>query len=158
MKLAVFLVPLLLFASVATVFAVARLRAQRRQRTLARLLDGADEVERLLYRTRRRMSDVGGVLGRVPEDIGASARASLDSEGAIQDALRDVLQHRLWIDRHGADASQDELDAACAAMDRARERIDGELRRLEGAAAALAEATDAVMEAAAREPDALRRH
>ncbi len=134
-----------------------RRRAQRRQNALGRLLDGADAMERLLHRTRDRMNAMRGVVERVPDDVGAVARASLDSDQPIQDALRDVLQHRLWIQRHGGHASQRELDEACAALDRARERITAELDRLERAGAELTEATDAALEAARREPPELRR-
>ncbi|MFC4727055.1 hypothetical protein [Coralloluteibacterium thermophilus] len=148
---------LLLLALGVAILEWRRRRVRRRARTLTRLLDGADAVERLLYRTRERMGAMHGVLGRVPDDIGAAARASLDSEQAVQDALRDVLQHRLWIDRHGSEATQAELDTACDAMERARSRIGDELARLDRAAAALTRATDEALEAAAREPAALRR-
>lgn len=135
-----------------------RQRALRRQRALGRLLDGADAMENLLHRTRERMDAMRNVVDRVPDEVGAVARASLDSEQRIQDALRDVLEHRLWIQRHGPHASPRELDAACAAMDRARERITAELDRLERAGAELTQATDAAIEAARREPPELRRH
>ncbi len=150
-----------LLLAVLTLAAIAvlwqRLRAQHRQRSLARLLDGADEMERLLHRTRERMEAMHTVIGRVPEDMAAIARASLDSERQVQDGLRDVLEHRLWIRSHADSARQSELDAACAALDRARERIAQELDRLDRAGADLAQATDAAHEAAAREPAALRR-
>lgn len=149
------LLAVLVLAAVAVLWQ--RLRALRRQRSLARLLDGADEMERLLHRTRERMEAMHAVIGRVPEDMAAIARASLDSERLVQDGLRDVLEHRLWIRSHSGSARQSELDAACAALDRARLRIAQELDRLDRAGADLAQATAAAHEAAAREPAALRR-
>src|SRR5690606_27836137 len=77
----------------------------RRERALARLLDSADALEALLKQTRERMGALQKVVGRVPEDIAAVARASLDTETQVQQGLRDVLEHRLWIARHGETAS-----------------------------------------------------
>ncbi len=132
-------------------------RAASRQRALIRLLEGADEMERLLHRTRERMSAMQAVVGRVPADIGAVARASLDADQRVQQALRDLLEHRLWISRHGATASLQELKQAEAALQRARATIASQLERLESAGAELDDATQAVIEQAAREPASLRR-
>lgn len=136
---------------------VGHVRASRRQRTLVRLLDAADAMEGLLHRTRERMQAMQSVVARVPTDVGAVARASLESDLQVQQGLKDVLKHRLWIQRHAQTASQQDLDAACEAMERARDRIATELGRLEHAGAELTEATDAALEAARREPPQLRR-
>lgn len=153
------IIVLLVTAAIAAVVVFRRhRRTVRRQRSLGRLLDGADEMERLLHRTRERMQAMRAVVaGRVPADIGAQAQASLQSGPQVQDALRDVLQHRLWIQRYGDHASQAELDAACQALDRARARIAEELEQLERTGAELRDVTAAVVESAAREPAALRR-
>lgn len=132
-------------------------RSRRRERSLVRLLDLADAVQALLDRSQERMQAMQAVVGRVPSDIAAVARASLDSTQAIRDAKRDVLQHRLWIQKHGETATQAELDAACAALDRAHAKLSGQLDELERAGAELAQATEASAEAARREPSTLRR-
>lgn len=132
-------------------------RSRRRDRSLRRLLDLADEMQALLDRSQDRMQALQSVVGRVPADIAAVARASLDGTGPIRDAKRDVLQHRLWIQQHGATAHQRELDAACGALDRARTRLASQLDELERAGAELAQATEASAEAARREPPTLRR-
>ena len=129
----------------------------RRRMALVRLLDLADAVEALLDRSQERMAALRGLVDRVPPDIGAVAQASLESGLPIREAKRDVLQHRLWIQKHGASASLAELDDACAALERVHSRLSGRLRDLEGAGADLAAATDAATEAARREPAALRR-
>lgn len=128
-----------------------------RQGALTHLLTGADEMERLLGLTRERMRAMEGVVQRVPADIAAEARASLRPDRQVDEALKELLQHRLWIQRHGASASQKELDEACIAMDQARDRISTELARLERAGAELDEATEAALAAARREPPTLRR-
>ena len=133
------------------------LRARRRERSLVRLLDLADAMQALLDRSQERMAAMQAVVGRVPADIAAVARASLDSTQPILDAKRDVLQHRLWIQKHGQTARQSELDAACAALDRAHSRLETQLDALERAGAELVEVTEASTEAARREPAALRR-
>lgn len=132
-------------------------RARRRELSLVRLLDLADAMQALLDRSQERMAAMQAVVGRVPADIAAVAHASLDGTQPILEAKRDVLQHRLWIQKHGQTARQSELDAACAALERARSRLAGQLDELERAGAELAEATEASAEAARREPPALRR-
>lgn len=133
------------------------LRSRRRDRTLVRLLDLADEMQALLDRSQKRMQAMQAVVGRVPADIAAVAHASLDRTLPILEAKRDILQHRLWIQKHSASASQAELDTACAALDRARGKLSLQLEELERAGAELAEATEASAEAARREPPTLRR-
>ncbi len=129
----------------------------RRQLALNRLLDLADEVENLLNLSQKRMAAMQSLLQRVPQDIGAVAQASLDKDLPILEAKRDVLQHRLWIQKHGDSASQVELDAACEALDRARVRIGSQVSELERAGADLADATEGTDVAALREPPTLRR-
>ncbi len=154
------LIPSLLALAVVALAAVlfwnAR-RGRRRGRALLRLLDLADEVEALLDRSQARMQSLQAVVGRVPSDIGAVAQASLDGPLPVREAKRDLLQHRLWIKRHGDAASQAELDAAGDALDRVRLRLAGQLAELERAGDELAEATAASAAAAEREPPALRR-
>lgn len=132
-------------------------RSRRRERTLVRLLDLADEVQGLLDRSQERMQAMQTVVGRVPSDIAAVAHASLDSTQSIRDAKRDVLQHRLWIQKHGQEARQAELGAACDALDRVRAKLSTQLDELERAGAELADATEASAQAARREPSTLRR-
>lgn len=131
---------------------------RRRQRTLTAIMDSADAMELLLHRTRERMRAVQHVVGRVPADIAAEARASLKQEEHLQAAFRDLLQHRLWLQQNAASATRQELHEAAAALQRARERIASELNRLEHAGAELESATSPAIKAAAREPAALRRH
>ena len=80
-------------------------RARRRERTLLRLLDLADAMQALLDRSQERMAAMKAVVGRVPADIAAVAQASLDGTQPILEAKRDVLQHRLWIQKHGETAT-----------------------------------------------------
>jgi hypothetical protein len=135
-----------------------RQRRRLRQQTLSRMLDLADEVERLLNRSQERMAALRPLVQRVPSDIAAEAQASLEGSLPIREAKRDVLQHRLWIQKHADSASQAELDEAKAALARVRERLGGQLLELENVGSDLAQATDAAAEAALREPPTLRRH
>lgn len=134
-----------------------RHRGLRRERSLTHLLDRADALEDLLKSTREKMADMRQVLNRVPADITAQAHASLDAQEQVQQGLRDVLEHRLWISRHGLTAPQRELDAACRAMDKAYANISDQLEKLESAGAELSNVTQAAIEQAAREPAALTR-
>jgi hypothetical protein len=137
--------------------ALAQRRHLRRQARLTRLLDLADEIERLLDRTQERMVALQPVVGRVSADIAAVAQASLENQLPIREAKRDVLQHRLWIQKHGETATGAELDTALAAIERARDRLASQLAELEKAGTDLAVATEAADEAARREPPTLRR-
>ena len=130
---------------------------RRRDRSLAALLDLADEVEALLDRSQARMQALQAVVGRVPADMAAVAQASLEGPLPVREAKRDLLQHRLWIQQNAATARQAELDAAREALARARDRLAGQLAQLEQAGAELAAATAASVAAAEREPAALRR-
>jgi len=132
-------------------------QGRRRQRTLTRIMDDADAMETLLRRTRDRMGAMQTVVGRMPSDIAADARASLDSNDRLQAGFRDLLQHRMWLQQNVAVASQQELDEAAAALGRARARIAAELDRLDNAGAELESATGPAIAAAGREPPALRR-
>lgn len=132
-------------------------KGRRRRRTLTGIMDSADAMELLLHRTRQRMIAVQNVVGRIPADIAAEARASLAREDHLQAAFRDLLQHRRWLQQNATQATQRELDEAAAALRRARERIASELDRLEHAGAELDSATTPAMQAAKREPAALRR-
>lgn len=129
----------------------------RRERALRRLLDRADALEKLLHTTRERMASMREVVQRVPSDIGAVAQASLDADGLVQPALRNLLEHRMWISQKGLTASTAELEAASKALERAHTTIAGQLARLENAGAELADVTQAAVEQAAREPAALKR-
>ncbi|HEY9143493.1 MAG TPA: hypothetical protein VIM90_05610, partial [Arenimonas sp.] len=77
------------------------LRGRRRERSLVRLLDLADEMEALLDRSQGHMQSLQAVVGRVPADMAAVAQASLESALPVREAKRDLLQHRLWIKHHG---------------------------------------------------------
>lgn len=138
---------------------VLRWRAQvrRRQRTLTRIMDDADAMESLLRRTRERMGVMQTMVGRMPSDIAADARASLESNDRLKAGFRDLLQHRMWLQQNVDTASQHALDEAAAALARARARIAAELDRLDNAGAELESATGPAMAAAVREPPALRR-
>lgn len=150
-------IALVIIGGLALVAVYLRQRSVRRERSLRHLLDRADALEQLLQRTRERMGEMRQVLDRVPPDIAAEAQASLDAEAQVQQGLRNVLEHRLWISRHGLSASQQELDTACAAMDRAFANISARLDQLESAGAELADVTRAALEQAAREPATLTR-
>ncbi|HMB42998.1 MAG TPA: hypothetical protein VKM00_03860 [Luteimonas sp.] len=143
--------------AIALTYVWRRWRMLARQNSLRRLLDLADAMEAVLDRSQERMSALHGLVNRVPNDIAAVALTSLEGNLPIREAKRDVLQHRLWIKQHGATASLQELETACAALQRARDRLAQQLDELENAGSALARATDAADEAARREPAALRR-
>ena len=90
------------------------LRWHRRERTLRALLDGADALEVQLQECRVRMQRLRGMLAILPEEMSAEANSALSADTKVQAALKDLLAHRLWIQQHAADATQQQLDVRAA--------------------------------------------
>jgi len=99
---------------------------------IMRMLDDADQVEARLLSCREKMKAIGGMLGRLPADITANARATLDSETGIQNALKIVLQHRLWIRANANTASIAKLGEVAAQIRKSLVELDVQIARLDG--------------------------
>ena len=113
------------------------LRWHRRERTLRALLDGADALEVQLQECRVRMQRLRGMLAILPEEMSAEANSALSADTKVQAALKDLLAHRLWIQQHAADATQQQLDAARGAMAQSSATLSAQLDRLAAIAAEL---------------------
>ena len=122
------------------VLAVRLLRSNRRDVALRDLLDGADALEEQLHECRERMKKLQTLLAQLPSDMTGSAMSSLDPEGQVKTALRDVLAHRLWIKQNGATATQKELDEARQAIRKSRDQLGEQLQKLDEVGQELAEA------------------
>ncbi len=134
---------LALIASVAAIglgFAIANWRQERRNAAIQTLLDDADRLESRLLETRARMRDLEGMLGRLPSDITENARASLASEAGIQDALKRVLSHRLWIRENAATAPIAKLSEVRDITRKSLKHLEQQLAKLEGAGSELQDA------------------
>ena len=121
---------------------------RRRTQLIMNMLDDADGVEARLITCREKMKTIGAMLGRLPADITASARATLDSETGIQNALKIVLQHRLWIREHANTAAITKLVEVAATIRRSLEELNLQISRLDsvgGELQAAYERSDAVM-------------
>lgn len=128
------LVALALFAAAALAWLVRQLlreqRWRRREAAIRGLLDGADELERQLQQCRLHMQELRAMLVDLPEEMSADADFALAADHKVQAALRDLLQHRLWIKQHAADAPQAELDTAVQALAQSRLSMAQQLERL----------------------------
>ena len=121
---------------------------RRRNGLILRMLDDADEVEARLLKCREKMNTIGAMLGRLPSDITAHARATLDNESSVQQALKVVLQHRLWIRENANIAPVSKLAEVSKSIHRSLEQLDLQVNRLTGVGDELATAyvrSDAVM-------------
>jgi hypothetical protein len=127
-------------------------RGHLREVRLRELLDLADALEAQLNRAERQMRSVRSSLQPLTGDPGREDLGAL-----IREAKRDLLQHRLWIQKHGLDAGLTELETACAALRRVSGGIGDKLQALEHATADFSDATAAAQRAAEREPPSLRR-
>lgn len=109
------------------------LRAVRREAILRQLLDDADTLEARVLETRTRMRDLEALLGRLPADITESARNTLNSEAGVQQALRLILQHRLWIRDHIHSASISQLRQVRDKVRSSLEKLNEQLGKLDNA-------------------------
>lgn len=98
-----------------------------RARTLHAILDDADALERELQECRKRLREIPALVTHLPPSLTLSAHATLAAEPQVQQALHDLLQHRLWLRQHGADASLDALRSASAALAQSRKRLAEQL-------------------------------
>jgi len=131
------LILIVLLAAIGFGFAVANWRQERRNLAIQSLLDDADRLEAKLLETRTRMRQVEGMLGRLPSDITETARATLASEAGIQDAMKRVLSHRLWIRENGSTASIAKLREVGVTARKSLAQLEQQLARLEGAGSEL---------------------
>ena len=136
-----YLIALIILLLAGVLFLVARERRwRRRDQALRQLIDGADALEAQLLDCRERMQALRAMLVDLPEEMTGDADEALAADHKVQAALRDLLQHRLWIQQHGGTASQQELDAAVVALEQSRRSMGRQLQRLEEITAALREA------------------
>ncbi len=105
-------------------------RLQGKPRLLTEILDLADALERELLECRARLREVPALAATSPPAEQLSARSTIAAEPQVQDALRDLLAHRLWLQEHAATASIGELESARDALAATRTALAGQLARL----------------------------
>lgn len=110
-----------------------RLQARRR-RALRALYRGADALEHDLKECRARLERAHASMNVAP---GVPAAGEADARTAVDAALRELLEHRLWLRDQADEANQHELDAAVAALDKARATLSEQLAALDSAQRAL---------------------
>lgn len=106
----------------------------KRMRALGALYRGADALEHDLKECRARLERAHASMNVAP---GVPAAGEADARTAVGAALRELLEHRLWLRDQAADAGQRELDAALAALERARATLAQQLAALDSAQRAL---------------------
>lgn len=128
--------------AIATAFGLWRrgLAARARASRLGALLDALDGLEAAIKRYRLHMQ----VIQAEPATGAPSkALAALDSSAPMQEALRGVLAHRLWIRDHAASATDNALAEALAATGERRVWLDARLAELDRALATVNAAKNA---------------
>lgn len=105
-------------------------RLLRRPQLLAEILDLADALERELLECRARLRELPALAASLSPSEQLSARATLAAEPQVQDALRDLLAHRLWLKEHADQASIEELVSARDALAVTRTSLAVQLARL----------------------------
>jgi len=138
------LLALAVVSAAAVAFLLLRERQLRRRRCmLAEILDLADALEHELLECRDRLREVPALTPSLP----SAARATLAAEPQVQDALRDLLAHRLWLRDHADEADSAKLAAARDALRATRDALHLQLERL---ACVRSDLADARAEFAAR--------
>ena len=102
----------------------------RKPRVLAEILDLADSMEGELLECRARLREIPALTANLAPGAQLSARATLAAEPQVQDALRDLLAHRLWLKDHAAAASLQELRSARDALAVTRASLARQIHRL----------------------------
>lgn len=105
-------------------------RSLARTRTLRTILDEADALERELQDCRARLRGIPALVHDLAPGTALSAHATLAAEPQVQQALHDLLQHRLWLRDHAASAPLPALQAASAALAESRRKLAIQLTRL----------------------------
>lgn len=131
---------ILMVAAVSTWLWRRGMRRQRHAQRLGALLDALDALEASIKRYRERMLVTDAEV-RSHGTVGGYSR--IDPNAPMQEALRGVLQHRLWIRDHGATASEDELSVAIDATLERHTQLNHRLNELDDAVRALHEAQQA---------------
>ncbi len=90
-----------------------RRRAAGQQQAMREVLDAADALE---ARLRQARSEIHAVAG--------------DEHDPVADAMREMLRQRLWLQRHGAEASVADLVRLRDSIRNAGERIEQQLGRV----------------------------
>jgi hypothetical protein len=103
---------------------------RRRSHMLTEILDLADALESELLECRARLREIPALTANLPPSEPLSARATLTAEPQVQDALRDLLAHRLWLKDHADDAALDQLRSARDALAATRASLTRQLGRL----------------------------
>ncbi|HET7845162.1 MAG TPA: hypothetical protein VFL14_13490 [Xanthomonadales bacterium] len=111
-----------------------------RENALRDLLDGADALEAQLEDYKSRMQRLRAMLTKLPSDMTAPAMTSIDPDVQVKNAKRDILAHRLWIQRESGNATQKSLDEAVAALRKSRVQLEDQLKLLDEVAAELEQA------------------
>jgi hypothetical protein len=102
-----------------------------RENALRDLLDGADALEAQLEDYKSRMQRLRGMLTKLPSDMTAPAMTSIDPEVQVKNAKREILAHRLWIQRESPNATQQALDVAVTALRKSRTQLEEQLKLLD---------------------------
>jgi len=111
-----------------------------RENALRDLLDGADALEAQLEDYKSRMQRLRGMLTKLPSDMTGTAMTTIDPDVQVKNAKRDILAHRLWIQRESSKATQQALDEAVAAMHKSRVQLEEQLKLLDDVAGELEQA------------------
>lgn len=104
--------------------------SRARSRVLGEIFDLADALEAELLECRARLREVPGLTNLLPGSGELAANATLAAEPQVQEALRDLLAHRLWLKDHAQTASHAELVAARDALAATRRSLATQLTRL----------------------------
>ncbi len=109
-------------------------RGTRHEQLMLQLLDGADALEARIKQCRAQLGQAHAAVKVVP---GMPSAGSADAREAVDNALRDLLQHRLWLRDVAPRASYAELRRATEALDKANAQVEAQLAHLENARKAL---------------------
>lgn len=112
---------------------------RRRHRAIQRFLDEADGLEADLQGTRERLQSLQRWVSTMPKHLTGEALKSLAQESAIKEALRHLLNQRIWLRDHSELAPIAKIESLAADTARARQGLAHQMERLEAVSAELAQ-------------------
>lgn len=118
---------LIVFCIVAVVVVRRYWLGHRREQLMLRLLRGADQLEGNIKQCRAQLEQAHAAVTVAP---GVPSAGSANARAAIDKALRNLLEHRLWIRDKAPLANRAELEQAAQALERAEANIHQQLETL----------------------------
>jgi len=105
-------------------------RLRLRNQLLLKILNLADALEQQLYECRKRLQEIPPLMASLSVAPLLTTPPVSNVEPKVQEALRDLLAHRLWIKERASNATLSELQLAYGALHKSHAALTKQLDHL----------------------------